>query len=160
MLRLVGDEDLSLPQKTMAFQILINVAQDQTYIEECISLNAARRILDFLMANVRQDTQDQTGSSARIVEDQKTEEGGTTKVYEVNTQFSGPIQCSLMFLTNLSIVESGQRHVIGEGKTKGAIIENLLGMFNYFKTNTMFDFVANILANVSALQDGRRFMIQ
>ena len=56
-----------------------------------------------------------------------------------------------MFLTNLSIVESGQRHVIGEGKTKGAIIENLLGMFNFFKTNTMFDFVANILANVSAL---------
>ena len=65
-----------------------------------------------------------------------------------------------MFLTNLSIVETGQRHILGEGKTKGAIIENLLGMFNYFKTNTMFDFVANILANVSALQDGRRFMIQ
>ena len=64
-----------------------------------------------------------------------------------------------MFLTNLSIVESGQKHLLGEGKTKGAVLENILGMFNFFKTNPTFDFVANIFANVSALAAGRRHMI-
>lgn len=113
------------------------------------------------MKNVKQDTaSDQAGSSAQIVEDQKTEEGGTTKVYQVNANFAGPIQCALMLLTNLSIVESGQKHLLGEGKTKGAIIENLFGMFNYFKTNPTFDFISNILANVSALQLGRKFLIE
>ena len=50
--------------------------------------------------------------------------------------------------------------MLGEGKTRGAIVENLLGMFNYFKTNPTFDFVSNILANTSALAAGRRFMIE
>ena len=94
------------------------------------------------------------------MEDRKTEEGGTTKVYEVNANFAGPIQCALMFLTNLTILESGQKHLLGEGKTKGAILENLFGMFNYFKTNPTFDFVSNILANISALQLGRKFLIE
>ena len=65
-----------------------------------------------------------------------------------------------MLYTNLTILEDGQKHLLGEGKTKGAIIENLVGMFNYFKTNPTFDFVSNILANVSALKDGRKFIIE
>lgn len=64
-----------------------------------------------------------------------------------------------MLLTNLTIVESGQKHFLGEGKTKGAILENIFGMFTYFKTNTTFDFVSNICANVSSLTAGRRFMV-
>ena len=125
------------------------------------SNNVGRRVFDFLMKNVKQDTaSDQAGSSAQIVEDQKTEEGGTTKVYQVNANFAGPIQCALMLLTNLSIVESGQKHLLGEGNTKGAILENLFGMFNYFKTNPTFDFISNILANISALQLGRKFLIE
>ena len=65
-----------------------------------------------------------------------------------------------MFLTNLTILESGQKHLLGEGKTKGAILENIIGMFNFFKTNPTFDFVSNILANVSSLAAGRRFLIE
>ena len=65
-----------------------------------------------------------------------------------------------MLYTNLTILEDGQKNLLGEGKTKGAIIENLVGMFNYFKTNPTFDFVSNILANVSALKDGRKFIIE
>lgn len=142
-------------------QILINLAQDKAFIEECIALNVGRRIFDWLMKNVKQDTSgENAGSSAQIVEDQKTEEGGTTKVYEVNAQFAGPIQCAFMFLTNLTIVDQGQTHLLGEGKTKGAIIENLFGMFNYFKQNPTFDFIANILANISALKLGRKFLIE
>ena len=65
-----------------------------------------------------------------------------------------------MLLTNLSIMESGQKHLLGDGKTKGAIVENVFGMFTYFKTNPTFDFVSNILANVSALEAGRKFLVE
>ena len=51
-------------------------------------------------------------------------------------------------------------HLLGEGKTKGAILENIFGMFNFFKTNPTFDFVSNILANVTSLKAGRRFLIE
>ena len=65
-----------------------------------------------------------------------------------------------MFFTNLTIVEAGQAHLLGEGTTKGAVIQNLLGMFNFFKTNPTFDFISNILANMSSFKPGRRFLIE
>ena len=89
-----------------------------------------------------------------------TEEGGTTKVYEIDSNFASPIQCSFMFLTNLTTHEDGQVHLLGEGKQKGSILENIFGMFSYFKTNGTFDFVANVFANVSSLKAGRQFMIE
>ena len=119
----------------------------------------ARRVFDFLMNNVKQDAP-LVGAAAQIVDHQKTEEGGTTKIYQVNPTFASPIQSAFMLLTNLTIVESGQSHLLGEGKTKGAVIENIFGMFVYFKTNPMFDFVSNILANVSALKAGRCFIVE
>lgn len=39
-------------------------------------------------------------------------------------------------------------------------MENLVGMFIYFRTSEMFDFVANILANVSSMKEGRCWMIE
>jgi len=65
-----------------------------------------------------------------------------------------------MFLSNISMLEEGQIHLLGEGKTKGSIMENLIGMFNFFKANTMFDFVSNIVANVCALKVGRKWFIE
>ena len=64
MLRLIADEELSMANQTSVFQILINVAQDQSYIEECVELNVARRLFDWLMKNVKQDVSANTGSSA------------------------------------------------------------------------------------------------
>jgi hypothetical protein len=37
-----------------------------------------------------------------------------------------------MLLSNVSIIEDGQKHILGDGKTKGAVIENIIAMFNYF----------------------------
>ena len=141
------------------FQILINLVQDKVFVEECVKLNAARKVLDFLLANVKQDV-GETGSNAKLVDFKPTEEGGTTKMYEIDSNFASPIQCSFMFLTNLTTHENGQNHLLGEGKTKGAILENILGMFTYFKTNATFDFVSNIFANVSSLKVGREFIIE
>lgn len=66
-----------------------------------------------------------------------------------------------MLLSNVANMENGQRHILGtDPKTRGTILENLVGMFTYFRTGEMFDFVANILANVSSLKEGRTWMIQ
>jgi hypothetical protein len=83
-------------------------------------------------------------------------------VYEIRAGQANSIQAAVMVLSNVAITESGQRHLLGssDSKTKGAVLENLVGMFTYFRTSEMFDFVANILANVSSLKEGRCWMIE
>ena len=86
------------------------------------------------------------------------------QVYEVkDAKFVHSIQLAFMFITNLSMTVEGQKHILGEDgdpKLKGAILENFFEMFNYFAMKTEFDFVANILSNVSALKVGREFLIE
>ena len=53
MLKLIANEDLPLILASSVFQILVNVAQDQSFITECIELNVGRRVFDFLMKNVK-----------------------------------------------------------------------------------------------------------
>jgi hypothetical protein len=66
-----------------------------------------------------------------------------------------------MLLSNVAMAETGQNHILGnDKKTRGSIIENLCGMFTYFRSSEMFDFVSNILANVSSLKAGRQWMIE
>ncbi len=68
-----------------------------------------------------------------------------------------------MFMTNVSMVEEGQKHIIGldaDEKLKGAILENFFEMFSYFFTKSEFDFVANVLSNISALKAGREFLVE
>ena len=67
-----------------------------------------------------------------------------------------------MLLSNVANTETGQQHILGgtEKKQRGLILENLVGMFVYFRTSEMFDFVANILSNVSSLKEGRSWMIE
>lgn len=50
--------------------------------------------------------------------------------------------------------------MLGTGTTKGAVLDNLFGMFCYFLDNGNFDFIANILSNVSALKEGRLYMLE
>ena len=154
LLRLVIEPDMPQADKTSVFQILINIVQDKAFSEECVKYNAANKVFDFLKLNVKQDI-GEAGASAKLIDFKATEEGGTTKMYEVDSNFSSPIQCAFMFLTNLTTTENGQTHLLGDGKTKGVVLENIFGMFQYFKTNTTFDFVANIFANVSSLKPGR-----
>ena len=71
-----------------------------------------------------------------------------------------------MLLSNVTAHEVGQKHVLGipetgteEGKFQFIIAESIFGMFCYFSKNTSFDFVANIMANLACLKEGRNFMI-
>lgn len=89
------------------------------------------------------------------------------KVYEIRNRLKKgdsqaafeDIEMCLMLLNNVSVDEEGQRHLIGEGKTKGLILDNLFGMFCYFLKSNIFDFVSNILSNVTGLKDGRDLVL-
>ena len=65
-----------------------------------------------------------------------------------------------MFLTNLTAIESGQVHLLDKDGAKGTLLENMMGMFMFFKTNTTFDFVSNIFANISSLKAGRQWIVE
>jgi hypothetical protein len=58
-----------------------------------------------------------------------------------------------MFLSNLSSVFQGQKHLLGlddkDSKFKFIIVESIFGMFCYFSKNPSFDFVSNIMANLA-----------
>lgn len=89
------------------------------------------------------------------------------KVYEIRNKLKKgdsqaayeDIELCFMLLTNVTICEEGQRHVIGNEKTRGIILDNLFGMFCYFLKSNVFDFISNILSNVSGLKEGREVII-
>ena len=56
-----------MADKTSVFQVLINLTQDKVFVEECIKLGAGRKVFDFLMANVKQDSKE-TGSDAKLID--------------------------------------------------------------------------------------------
>ena len=86
------------------------------------------------------------------------------QVYEVaDAKFVQSIQLAFMFITNVTMVDEGKRHLLGldgDIKLKGAIMENFFEMFTYFTEKPEFDFMANVLSNVSSLQEGRVFLIE
>ncbi len=86
------------------------------------------------------------------------------KVYEIRNRLKkgdtqADIEMCMMLLTNVTISEEGQKHLIGEGKIKGLILDNLCGMFCYFLKSNIFDFISNVLSNVSGLKEGREVVI-
>jgi hypothetical protein len=73
------------------------------------------------------------------------------------------IEHTLMFLSNLSASEEGQKHVLGlngDEKLKFVIAESVFGMACYFSKNKAFDFGSNIVANLAAVSEGRKFMVE
>ena len=87
------------------------------------------------------------------------EETGEIHHVDINEQI---IELSFMLISNFTTNDAGQRHLLGiEGdqKYKFIIAESFFGMFCYFSKNSIFDFVSNIMANLSCLKEGREFMI-
>ncbi|CDW79364.1 duf383 domain containing protein [Stylonychia lemnae] len=135
---------------------LINFSADKDYVKELISLNVSTRVFDFLKTNVKMDMKSPEQTSAHFLEDDNA--------YVIrdssNQDISQAIEQLLMMLSNVTINEEGQRHLLGTGATKGAILDNLFGMFCYFGSSGNFDFISNVLSNVSALKEGRNYMLE
>lgn len=157
VLECVSDEQTS----AKLFQCLINFAIDKPFIQQCVELNAARRVFEFLMHNVKPSSSSIRTENATYTKEKMASGSGTIEVYEIMAGRTNSVQAAVMFLTNLSQTEEGQRHILGtDPKQRGAVLENLMGMFQYFKTSEMFDFVANIFANVSSDKQGRQWMVE
>jgi hypothetical protein len=113
------------------------------------------------MHNVKPSSSSIRTVNAAIVKVKQTEEGGEFAIYEIKAGQANSIQSAVMLLSNVSQQEIGQIHLLGsDAKTRGAIFENLVGMYTYFRTSEMFDFVSNILSNVSSMKEGRCWMIE
>ena len=113
------------------------------------------------MHNVKPSSDSVRTANAEIVKVKHTEEGGDFEIYEIKSGQANSIQAAVMLLSNVANTETGQQHILGvDPKTRGSILENLVGMFVYFRTSEMFDFVSNILSNVSSLKEGRCWMIE
>lgn len=135
----------------MALQLLTNLSQDKALVLQLVSLNVARRIFEFLMRNVTaQRAKEGMGSEAVFISE--------AQVLEVEGKFVKSVQLAFMLITNVTMHEEGQKHVLGldaDEKLKGAILENFFGMFNHFSSKSEFDFMANVLSNLSSLKEGR-----
>ena len=140
------------------------------------TLNVAQRIYDVLKENVKQDLKNEVLSGD--TESKSVKLDAAQGVFElvkkdakidlktgqpiIDDKSEQTIEHCFMLLSNVTAVEAGQRHVLGiegQGKFKYIVAESIFGMFCYFSKNTAFDFVANIMANLACLSEGRSFMI-
>jgi hypothetical protein len=142
-------EDEKVLGKTL--NCLINFANESYWIDRLAEEGIARKVFAVLKVKVKPDTQEVV-APIKIME--------TAPVtYEVERE-GGTIQSCFMLLANLSATEGGQKHLLGTDKSTGLILSNLIGMFSYFTKNTAFDFVANILSNITNLKEGRKYIIE
>jgi len=125
-----------------------------------VSLNVGGRVFDFLRENVTMNMKTDQSTHAAFNEDEKIYEI-RNRVKKTGEGMSGyeDIELCIMVLTNVTVSEEGQKHLLGNDKTKGLILDNLFGMFCYFIKSGIFDFVANIFANISAIKEGRELII-
>lgn len=142
-------EDEQVLGKTL--NCLINFANESYWIDRLAEEGIARKVFAVLKVKVKPDTQEVV-APIKIME--------TAPVtYEVERE-GGTIQSCFMLLANLSATEGGQKHLLGTDKSTGLILSNLISMFSYFIKNTAFDFVANILSNITNLKEGRKYIIE
>lgn len=134
-------------------QCLINFSQDKEQIKELVKLNVAGRVLDFLKENVSMNMKNTESTKATLSESEQA--------YVISKEFSDNyIEFFIMLLCNVTTTEEGQKHLLGEDKLKGLVLDNLFGMFCYFSKAGTFDFVSNILSNVSGLKEAREYMVE
>ena len=96
---------------------MINFALDKTYIGRCIEVNACRRVFEYLMDNVTPSVSSIRTENATILKEKMTDEDlGQFDIYEIRAGQANSIQAAVMFLTNLSVTDIGQKHILGEGE--------------------------------------------
>eukprot|EP00347_Sterkiella_histriomuscorum_P020667 403336931 len=135
---------------------LINFSHDNYYKKDLIKLNVAGRVFDFLKENVKMDMKADEKTSAQFLENDNAYIIRDATDNEVPTA----IEYLIMLLSNITVNEVGQKYLLGSGATQGAILDNLFGMFCFFTKHGSFDFVSNILANLSAIKEGRDYMLR
>jgi len=87
--------------------------------------------------------------------DSKKVEGGSSPVFK-------EVPYYLMILTNLTISEEGQRKFLNleDEKIKGVVFMKIMEKFFDCIYSQEFDFCANLLANATALKEGREMLLE
>mmetsp|Transcript_34203 Transcript_34203/g.24715 ORF Transcript_34203/g.24715 Transcript_34203/m.24715 type:complete len:124 (+) Transcript_34203:492-863(+) len=77
-----------------------------------------------------------------------------------SNDMSSTIFFAIMLLSNVTKIEEGCLNILGKDKQEGVVLENLFGMFSYFDRDQSFDFVANVLSNITSTKEARVYMIK
>lgn len=134
---------------------------DQEFVDEMISLNVGGRVFDFLKEHVQMNMKPVENSHAAFNEDEKIYEIRQLALAKNDSQaVFDTIELLSMLLSNVTVSEEGQKHLIGDLKKRGVVLDNLFGMFCYFLKSAIFDFLANVIANVTAVKEGRDIVVK
>lgn len=126
-----------------------------------ISLNVGGRVFDFLKEHVQMNMKPVENSHAAFNEDEKIYEIRQLALAKNDSQaVFDTIELLSMLLSNVTVSEEGQKHLIGDLKKRGVVLDNLFGMFCYFLKSAIFDFLANVIANVTAVKEGRDIVVK
>lgn len=89
-----------------------------------VEFNVAVRVIDFLKENVKPDMSAPPKTHAEMNKEDKVYE---IKGLSIKTCHS--IEYLIMLLSNITSIDEGRKHFLGENKTKGLVLENIFGMF-------------------------------
>jgi len=152
ILRLLPDTKFT--EKVLS--IMINFSNDKDHLLKFCEQSVSLRIFNFLREHVKLDMgKDEVKAS-------EVKENKDEKCYEISAptaEFSpsNAIALAIMFYNNLTQIEEGRRNFLfsQDEKLKGFILQNLIGMAIFFEQHKSFDFIANVVANISADLEGR-----
>ena len=172
--------------RDLVLQIMINLSGDELFQKKFLEYNSIYRICNLFYQKLFKDQQDDKSNLKKevdlfvyqhgLLEQQKLDENikvkfSSEKYLIDSASISGKdltsgsyseIPYYLMILTNLTINEEGQQKFLNleDEKIKGIVFMKIMEKFfeNIYKTE--FDFCANLLANATALKEGREMLLE
>lgn len=172
--------------RELVLQIMINLSGDELFQKQFLDFNSIYRICNLLYQKLAKELDSDKNSQLNkevdifsmehgLIIPEKDSEGKTLKVnfhmekYLVDTkknEGSSPvfkeIPYYLMILTNLTISEEGQKKFLNleDEKIKGVVFMKIMEKFFDYVYSEEFDFCANLLANATALKEGRIMLLE
>jgi len=173
--------------RELVLQIMINLSGDELFQKKFIEFNSIYRICNLLYQKLPKELESEKSQLRKEVDLFAFEHGlldpdndsGKVKVNfhmekylinantnkegsETSNQVFKEIPYYLMILTNLTISEEGQKKFLNleDEKIKGVVFMKIMEKFFDNIYSPEFDFCANLLANATALKEGRIMLLE
>ena len=126
-----------------ALQILINFTQDQELSLKMVKAGIFNVLFEYLKTHLKPDEKDEKSDIGY---------NSTENMYVVKSTSTSNIPLVLMLISNLTIYQFGKEKFLNASENpdlKTYMLENIIGMTEFFKDSDIFNFGANIITNWS-----------
>ena len=126
-----------------ALQILINFTQDQELSMKMVKAGIFNVLFEYLKTHLKPDEKDEKSDIGY---------NSTENMYVVKSTSTSNIPLVLMLISNLTIYQFGKEKFLNASENpdlKTYMLENIIGMTEFFKDSDIFNFGANIITNWS-----------